>query len=128
MKKILTFLFLSLISFTQAAPAQVTTEARADVAQKQVNATTLGIYVKGFVCESCGIGIRKKMQKLPFINRQRFNQGLKLDADNQLVYLALQPGKKTDYKAISSAIKSAGYTPVTYFTTIKGQPHQIASQ
>lgn len=70
------------------------------------------IYAKGLCCPSCAIGIRKKVSKLNFVDRERFNKGVDLDPKFQLVSIAIKDGQMADYAEITQAILDAGYDPV----------------
>ena len=76
---------------------------------------TIKIYARGMCCESCGIGIRKKLQKLEFVDTGRFNKGIALDAKTQLVTVAIKKGATIDVEAIKKAVKAAGYDPVKLY-------------
>ncbi len=76
---------------------------------------TVMVYAKGMCCESCGIGVRKKLQKLEFVDTKRFNKGIALDPKTQLVTIAMQKGSKADGKAIHKAVKDAGYDAIKLY-------------
>lgn len=76
---------------------------------------TVQVYAKGLICESCGIGVRKKLQKLKFVDTGQPKKGIVMDMKSQLVSVSLKPGKSADSEAIKKAIKEAGYEPVRLY-------------
>lgn len=70
------------------------------------------INVNGIVCEFCAFGVAKKLRKLDFIDPSQFEDGIKVDIENQRVYISIQEGQPIDQDAIFEAIKSGGYDPI----------------
>lgn len=70
------------------------------------------INVNGIVCEFCAFGVAKKLRKLAFIDPANFEDGVKVDIENQRVFISIQEGQALDQEAIFDAIKSGGYEPV----------------
>ena len=70
------------------------------------------INVNGIVCEFCAFGIAKKLRKLPFIDPTQFEEGVKVDIQNQRVYVSIKEGEAVDQEALFDAIKSGGYDPI----------------
>ena len=79
------------------------------------------IYAKGLCCASCGIGVRKKISKLDFVDKKRFNKGVVLDAKTQLVTIALIKGKSAVSTALATAVEDAGYDPMHIYTLKEGK-------
>jgi len=75
------------------------------------------IYARGLVCESCAIGIRKKMQRLKFVDTKKPQKGIVMDPKTQLVTVSLND-KAIDLGAISKAIRGAGYDPVSLYQVV----------
>lgn len=73
------------------------------------------INVNGIVCGFCSIGVAKKVSKLPFIDRTKYNKGVSVEIENQMVTIAVKEGEMLDKAALFSAIESAGYNPVEIF-------------
>ena len=67
------------------------------------------ISVSGFVCEFCAFGVSKNVSKLPFLDRTRYDKGIEMDPENQLVTLAVRKDAALDRAALTEAIESAGY-------------------
>lgn len=82
---------------------------------------TVAINAKGLCCPSCAIGIRKKVSKLDFVDKLRFNMGVELDAKVQLASVAIAPGKKADILALTKAVDDAGYLPHKLYKMENGQ-------
>jgi len=74
--------------------------------------TNYKIDVNGIVCEFCSFGVAKKLRKLDFIDPSQFDQGVKVDIENQRVYISFQEGQALDQETIFDAIKSGGYDPI----------------
>lgn len=79
------------------------------------------LYARGLCCPSCAIGVRKKVRKLDFVDRSRFNQGVELDTKTQLVTVAIGEAKTVDFKSLSLAIEDAGYDPVRSYRLSDGE-------
>ena len=58
------------------------------------------INVNGMVCEFCAFGVAKKLRKLDFIDLAQFEDGVKVDIENQLVYIGIQENQTVDQDAI----------------------------
>lgn len=95
----------------------VSPETRLEAAQSYLEnqPTQIGVYAKGFVCSSCGIGLRIHLSKLNGIDKKQFKKGVFLDASKQLLIIAYQPDVEPDIRAIHRAIESAGYDPSHYY-------------
>ena len=70
------------------------------------------IYVKGLVCPSCAIGIRKNLSKMKGVDKKRFKDGIDMNPETQLVTIALKNGAKLDSKDLIERVMDAGYTAV----------------
>lgn len=79
------------------------------------------LYAMGLCCPSCAIGVRKKVSKLDFVDRSRFNHGVELDTKTQLVTVATSEAKQVDFKSLSLAIEDAGYDPVRSYHLENGE-------
>lgn len=79
------------------------------------------LYAKGMCCASCGIGVRKKISKLDFVDKKRFNKGVVLDPKTQLVTIALKKGKAAVSTALAKAVEDAGFDPMHIYTLEGGK-------
>lgn len=70
------------------------------------------VYVKGLVCPSCAIGIRKNLSKMKGVDKKRFKDGIDMNPETQLVSIALKDGVKLDNKDLIERVVDAGYTAV----------------
>ena len=61
------------------------------------------VNVKGLVCPSCAIGIKRHLAKTKKVDI------VKLDVDKQLVFITERKGKTLTDKEIRTAIENAGY-------------------
>jgi copper chaperone CopZ len=73
------------------------------------------IHVNGMVCEFCSLGVTKKVSKLPFIDKEKYNKGVKVEIENQRVTIAVKESAELDRDALFEAIESGGYNPVEIF-------------
>ena len=114
---LLSALVLSLMTastgFAKPFP-EVNQEVRDRQVQEQLKAqpNALMVYAKGLCCPSCAIGVRKMLSRLPFVDTEKANSGVELDAEHQLVTIMLKSGRQPDLKALADAIDEAGYEPV----------------
>jgi copper chaperone CopZ len=70
------------------------------------------IYVKGLVCPSCAIGIRKNLSKMNGVDKKRFKDGIDMNPETQLVTIALKDGAELDNKDLIERVVDAGYVAV----------------
>ena len=101
------------------APESARKAAALDILKKTPDAVL--VYAQGLCCQSCGIGVRKKVGKLDFVDVFRFNTGVELHVQTQLATIAIKKGKKAQAKALSQAIDDAGYAPVNLYTLKRGK-------
>ena len=106
------------------APESTRKTAAMEILKKTPDAVL--IYAKGLCCQSCGIGVRKKVGKLNFVDVFRFNTGVELHPQTQLATIAIKKGKKASGKSLGKAIDEAGYEPVNLYK-LKGGKLVITS-
>ncbi len=70
------------------------------------------VNVHGIVCEFCTYGVAKNVRKLDFIDKTQFEDGVKVDIDNQMVYVAVRKDAALKQDVLFEAIESGGYKPV----------------
>ena len=70
------------------------------------------VSVNGIVCEFCAFGVGKKIRKLPFIDPSQYDEGVKVDIENQRVFIAIRDNVSLDQSALFEAIESGGYDPI----------------
>ena len=70
------------------------------------------VSVNGIVCEFCAYGVGKKIRKLPFIDPSQYDEGVKVDIENQRVFVAVRDDAPFDQSALFEAIESGGYDPI----------------
>jgi copper chaperone CopZ len=93
----------------EARPEERLTAAKKILLEK--NQISL-IYVKGLVCPSCAIGIRKNLSKMKSVDKKRFKEGIDMNPETQLVTIALKNGAKLDSKDLIERVVDAGYVAV----------------
>jgi len=93
---------------------EISEHAREKVALAKLKSSpnTVQVYAKGLICESCGLGVRKKLQKLKFVDTSKPKKGIVMDVKSQLVSITLKQRQSADEEAIKKAIKGAGYDPM----------------
>ena len=70
------------------------------------------VSVHGMVCELCSYGVAKKIRKLSFIDTSQANNGVKVDVENQRIFITLLDNMPLDKAALFKAIESGGYKPI----------------
>ena len=121
--KTFTLILMSVFGLIASAQAQMKFEPEISEKKRIVAATaklkaapgTVLVFAKGLCCESCAIGIRKKVQKLDFVDTSKPKKGIDLDAKTQLVTIVMKKGASVDMKALDKAIKDAGYDAVKLY-------------
>jgi len=119
-------LFITLLVSAQADSKHqkaINVKEREVVALKELKQSpnTVQVYVKGLICESCALGVRKKVIKLNFVDTNKPKNGVVLNAHAQLAAIFLKPGVAMDKKALVKAVKGAGYEAVTLYSLGKGK-------
>ena len=135
MKKILVQI-LAILCLTTLANAdsknhakEINSKDRSAIALSKLKASkdTVQLYARGLICESCGLGVRKKLQRLDFVDTKKPKKGIILDVKSQLASIAVKKGKKADPKAIVKAIKGAGYDPVALYELGAGNKLKVTN-
>ncbi|MGK0298344.1 MAG: copper chaperone CopZ [Gammaproteobacteria bacterium] len=70
------------------------------------------VNVHGIVCELCSYGVAKNIRKLQFIDSSQYDNGVKVDIENQMVFVAVRNDADLDKQVLFNAIESGGYKPV----------------
>lgn len=76
------------------------------------------IIVHGIVCSFCSQGVRKKLSRLPFIDKSKYTNGVKVEIEKQKVTIAIKPNSNFDIDKIFQSIKSGGYEPVVAYKNL----------
>jgi len=92
-------------------------ETRLEQATKHIegNPDQIAVFTKGLICSSCGIGIRRHIKKLDFVDQKQLEKGIELDIKNQLALVAIKKGEAYDANLVRDAIFNAGYDPIHYY-------------
>ena len=78
--------------------------------------------VDGIVCSYCAHGVKKKLAKLPYIDKSQYTDGIYVDIDQQQVLVAITAGAQVDVEAAFKAVRDGGYNPLRgCVTDSKGQ-------
>ena len=84
------------------------------------------VSVHGIVCELCSYGVAKKIRKLSFVDKTKYKKGVKVDINNQLVYVAVREDQSLDKSALFKAIEAGGYQPVTLWAIdVDGEQREV---
>ncbi len=70
------------------------------------------VNVHGIVCSFCAQGVIKKVSQLPFVDRSKYTNGVKVEIEDQKVTIAVRDDLALDATSLFDAIKSGGYDPV----------------
>tara|TARA_X000001036_G_scaffold313004_1_gene291575 strand:- start:2 stop:451 length:450 start_codon:yes stop_codon:yes gene_type:complete len=106
------------ISFNLILADEDKEEARPEVRLAEAKKTLLSssnislVYVKGLVCPSCAIGVRKNLSKMKGVDKKRFKDGIDMNPETQLVAIALKDGAELDNKDLIERVVDAGYVAV----------------
>ena len=106
------------ISFNLILADEDKEEARPEVRLAEAKKTLLSssnislVYVKGLVCTSCAIGVRKNLSKMKGVDKKRFKDGIDMNPETQLVAIALKDGAELDNKDLIERVVDAGYVAV----------------
>ena len=106
------------ISFNLILADEDKEEARPEVRLAEAKKTLLSssnislVYVKGLVCPSCAIGVRKNLSKMKGVDKKRFKDGIDMNPETQLVTIALKDGVELDSKDLIERVVDAGYVAV----------------
>ena len=106
-----TFLYAS----SEFKPVTEVTRDKAAAQHIAAQPNRIAIYAKGFVCSSCGIGLRIHLKKLPEVDSSQFDQGVLMDASKQLLVLGIKADSQIDSKRLGKAIVRAGYDSEYYY-------------
>ena len=95
----------------EEAPVEVRLLGAKKVLLEQANIAL--VYVRGLVCPSCAIGVRKNLSKMKGVDKSRFRDGIDMNPDTQLVTIALkEKGFVLDDKEVIERVEDAGYIAV----------------
>ena len=99
--------------FPEAKPEK-RTKAATVILQKEKEIALL--YVKGLCCPSCALGVRSKLSRLKYVDKKRFKRGIDMNAETQLVTLALKEGQVMDPLRVEKEVDDAGYVAIEWYT------------
>ena len=116
-KQLLTLIFVASLLQASSQTAATDKDIRFVAAQYHLlhQPNKIAIHAKGFVCNSCGIGLRIHLKKIAGINRDLFDEGIFLDASKQLLVVAFVSAADININLVRDAIYSAGYDPEHYY-------------
>ena len=116
-KQLLTCVFVGSLLHASSQTAATNEDIRFAAAQNHLlhQPNQIAIHAKGFVCNSCGIGLRIHLKKIAGINRDLFDEGIFLDASKQLLVVAFRSAADINIDLVRDAIYSAGYDPEHYY-------------
>ena len=83
------------------------------------------VVVHGIVCSFCSYGVRKKLSKLDFIDKDRYDKGVHVDIKNQRVTIALKPSTPVDFDEVYKQIKAGGYEPINTYMLDNGKAVEV---
>jgi hypothetical protein len=115
-------LFLSIYTKSFAFSSMDGTELDIVVDKKQdtlikPNSNEIIVKIHGVVCSFCSYGVQKKLSKLRFVDKTKYNKGSKVITLEQQVIIAIKSGETADLNMIFNAIQSGGYDPIMAYVT-----------
>ena len=110
--------------------AQVTDEQRLKNVKEELKANpkSVAFFAKGMCCQSCAIGVRVHVASMNFVDKSRFNNGVKLNALTQVVTVAVKDEAKVHPHALKVAVQRAGYEPVEMYQLVSGKVERQSLQ
>ena len=94
----------------EEARPEVRLAAAKEVLMESANISLL--YLRGLVCPSCAIGVRKNLSKMEGVDKKRFKDGIDMNPETQLVTVALKKGASLNSKELLERVEDAGYVLV----------------
>lgn len=94
----------------EEARPEVRLAAAKEVLMESANISLL--YLRGLVCPSCAIGVRKNLSMMEGVDKKRFKDGIDMNPETQLVTVALKDGASLDNKELLERVEDAGYVLV----------------
>jgi len=83
-----------------------------DVDASEIKPNEVIMEVHGVVCSFCAQGVKKKLRKFKFVDRNRLNKGISMNMKNQRITVAIKSGEKVDVQGLFKAVLSGGYEPI----------------
>ena len=110
--------------------AKVTDEQRLTNVNSELseNPQSVAFFAKGMCCQSCAIGVRIHVGSMDFVDRSRFNKGVKLNALTQVVTVAIKADAKVIPQALKLAVQRAGYEPIEMYQLVDGKVERESLQ
>ena len=114
----------------EARAAKVTDEQRLNNVKEELNSNpqSVAFFAKGMCCQSCAIGVRVHVASMNFVDKSRFNNGVKLNALTQVVTVAVKGETKVHPHALKVAVQRAGYEPIEMYQLVDGEVERQSLQ
>ena len=91
---------------------EIATEKTHEITHEKAQNNNYIVSVHGIVCELCSYGVAKNIRKLSFIDATQADNGVKVDVENQRIFITLLDNTPLDKAALFKAIESGGYKPI----------------
>lgn len=91
---------------------EIATEKTHEITYEKAQNNNYIVSVHGIVCELCSYGVAKNIRKLSFIDATQADNGVKVDVENQRIFITLLDNTPLDKAALFKAIESGGYKPI----------------
>ena len=95
---------------------EIATEQTHELTHEKSQNNNYIVSVHGMVCELCSYGVAKNIRKLPFIDATQADNGVKVDIENQRIFITTLSNTPLDKAALFKAIESGGYKPIDVIT------------
>ena len=112
---------ISIASQEPAIASQETDIASQETAIEPTQEKNYIVSVHGMVCELCAYGVAKNIRKLAFIDATKADNGVKVDVENQRIFISLLDNTPLDKAALFKAIESGGYKPIDVIPGSQGE-------
>jgi len=91
---------------------EIASEKTHEITYEKTQNNNYIVSVHGIVCELCSYGVAKNIRKLSFIDATQADNGVKVDVENQRIFITLLDNTPLDKAALFKAIESGGYKPI----------------
>ena len=91
---------------------EIATEKTHEITYEKTQNNNYIVSVHGIVCELSSYGVAKNIRKRSFIDATQADNGVKVDVENQRIFITLLDNTPLDKAALFKAIESGGYKPI----------------
>lgn len=75
------------------------------------------IIVHGIVCSFCSQGVARNLSKLVFVDKTKYNKGVKVEIEDQKVTIAIKANETLELEQVFKSILKGGYEPIEAYVS-----------